>query len=153
MAAVGAARGALLLDAGGITALAAGDARARAVLVRARREGRQVAIPTVVLAEVVSGRPADAAADRVLKAVDLELELTGERARHAGALRSGAWTDRRGAPGRAKDERPPSVVDAVVVAEAIAAGGAVVLTSDPDELGLLLDAAGRSGAATRVVGV
>lgn len=113
-----------------------------------------MAIPTVVLAEVVSGRPADAPTDRVVKAVDLELELTGERAREAGALRASAWTERGGAPRRAKDARPPSVVDAIVVAEALAAGMAVILTSDGRELELLRDAADAGGARrVRVVGV
>ena len=112
-----------------------------------------MAIPTVVLAEVVSGRAADAPTDRVVKAVDLELELTGERARQAGVIRSRAWMELDGSPRRTKGARPPCVVDAIVVAEALAAGSAVILTSDREELELLRDAADPGGARrVRVVG-
>lgn len=137
-----ATRGVLLLDAGGISAIAAGEPAARAVLDRARREGRFVAIPAAVLVEVVSGRPMDAPVDRVIKAVGATIELTAARARAAGALRARALRSL----GAAGDDRPPSVVDATVMAEAVAAKVALILTSDPDDMERLRDAAGNAGA-------
>ena len=153
MAHVGAVRGVLLLDSGGISALGEANPTARAVLVRARRDGRQVATPSVVLAEIVTGSAADANINRVIKAVDEELELTSERARQAGALRARAWELRRTSPRRDKDSRAPSAVDAVVMAEAVAAGAAVILTSDPREMELLRDAAGLTPAEIQIVSV
>jgi predicted nucleic acid-binding protein len=90
------ARGALLLDSGAISAIAEGNLQARAALVRARREGRQIAIPAVVLAELSTGRPIDARTDRVIKDVDLEIPLNAARAREAGTLRARAIANRQG---------------------------------------------------------
>jgi hypothetical protein len=112
-----------------------------------------VAVPAVVLVEIITGRAADATINRVIKAVDEEIGLSPERARAAGALRGRAWELRRAARGRAKDDRPPSPVDAIVMAEAAAAGAAVILTSDPDEMALLRDAAGLTPAEVAIVAV
>lgn len=153
MAEVAVSRGALLLDSGGISAIADGNQVARAALTRARREGRQVAIPSAVLAEVVTDRPDHALIDRVIKSVDEELPLTPERGRQAGVLRSRAWDIRRDSPRRRKDDRPPSAVDAIVMAEAVAAGAAVILTSDPEDMELLREAAGLSRDQIEIIGV
>ncbi len=107
----------------------------------------------MVLAEIVTGRAADANINRVIKAVDEEIELTPERARQAGALRARAWDLRRASPKRDKDDRPPSAVDAVVMAEAVAAGAAVILTSDRGEMELFRDAAGLTPADVQIVSV
>jgi predicted nucleic acid-binding protein len=146
-------RGALLLDSGAISAIADGNPEARAVLVRARNEGRQVAIPAAVLAEVVTDRPDHALVDLVIKSVDEELPLSPERARQAGILRARAWRLRQASGHRRKDDRPPSAVDALVMAEAVAAGTAVILTSDPDDLELLRDGAGLSKDQVEIIGV
>lgn len=143
------ARGALLLDAGGVSAIAAGEPTARAVLARARREARLVAIPATVLVEVVSGRPTDAAIDRVIKAVDATIELTAVRARAAGVLRTRALR----VAGAASGDRAPSVVDATVMAEAVAAGVALILTSDPDDMERLRDAANVTAAQVVIIRV
>ena len=135
MAALTTARsGRVILDSGGVSALAEGDARARAVLVRARREGRLVIIPAPVLTEVHTGRPDHARIDRVINAVDMLIETTPERAKQAGVLRARAGV--------------LSVVDAIVVAEAVAALPAIIVTSDPDDIKALVDAA---QASDRVV--
>lgn len=153
MAEVTVRRGALLLDSGGISAIADGNPDARAVLIRARSEGRQVAIPAAVLAEVVTDRPDHALVDRVITSVDEALPLTPERARQAGILRARAWLLRQASGRRLKDDRPPSAVDALVMAEAVAAGTAVILTSDPDDMELLRDAAGLSRDQVEIIGV
>ena len=147
------ARGALILDAGGILALASGNLTARATLARARNEGRQVAIPAAVLAEVVSDRPDSALVDRVVKSVDEELSLSPQRARQAGILRAKAWSLRQASAARSKYLRPPSAVDAIVMAEAVAAGAAVLLTSDPDDMELLREAAGLTQNEVRIIAV
>jgi hypothetical protein len=132
---IGSRAGWVILDSGGIWALARGDRVARAILVSARREGRMIAIPAPVLVEVCTGRPDHARVDRVVNAVEAVLDTTAVRARQAGALR--ALTNVR------------DVVDAIVVAEAAASLPAVILTSDPSDIRELLEAAG----ATRRVAI
>jgi hypothetical protein len=106
-----------------------------------------------VLAEVVTDRPDHALVDLVIKSVDEELPLSPERARQAGILRTRAWRLRQASDHRRKDDRPPSAVDALVLAEAVAAGTAVILTSDPDDLELLRDGAGLSKDQVEIIGV
>lgn len=115
----------LILDAGGILALARGDGDARAALERARREGYVVVIPTPVLAQVHRGGPDRARVDRVVNAVDALLPTSEAVARWAGELQAAAGTS--------------DPVDAIVVAEALASVPALILTSDPGDLRRLLD--------------
>lgn len=122
----------MVLDARGVSAIASGSGIARAALERARRGGWIVVIPTPVLAEVHTGRPDHARIDRVVNAVDMLLDTTPERARQAGELRARSGV--------------LDVVDAIVVAEAVAARPAVIMTSDPDDVRALLEAA--EGAAS-----
>ena len=76
----------LILDAGGILALASGDGVARAALERARREGYVVVIPTPVLTQVHRGDRDRARVDRVVNAVDALLPTSAQIARRAGEL-------------------------------------------------------------------
>jgi hypothetical protein len=131
-------RGRVILDSGGVSALAHGNATARAVIVRARHEGRLVVIPAPVLTEVYTGRRDHAHIDRVVKSVDQMIETTPERAKEAGVLRARSGV--------------LDVVDAIVVAEAVAALPAVMLTSDPGDIKALVDAAGASARVT-IIGV
>lgn len=113
----------LILDAGAVIALSRSDARARAVLAAAVEAGADVSIPAVVVAETVRGVTADAPVNRVVKAVgevDLVTEAIG---RTAGRLLGEAGSS--------------ATVDAIVVATAIEASGAVILTGDPADLGAL----------------
>lgn len=113
----------LILDAGAVIALSRGDQRARAVLAAAREAGVQVSVPSVVVAETVRGVAAYAPVNRVLKAVG-EVDTADEAiGRTAGKLLG--------------DASSSATVDAVVVATAVEAGGAVVLTGDPDDLSAL----------------
>jgi hypothetical protein len=123
--------GRLVLDAGGVSAIADGDGVARAALDRARREGWLVVIPAPVLTEVHTGRRDHARVDRVVNAVDMLIATTPERARQAGELRSRSGV--------------LDVVDAIVVAEAVAFPPALVMISDPDDIRRLIEAAGASG--------
>ncbi len=110
----------LILDSGAVIALSRGDQRARAFIARAVELGARVEIPVVVVAETVRGGPRDAPVNRVLKAVDAVPDATEALGRAAGRLLGTAGSS--------------ATVDALVVAQAVAAGGAHVLTGDPDDL-------------------
>ena len=110
----------LVLDSGGVTALAGQRAR----LEELRRRGEWPAIVSaVVLTETLTGdHRRDFHENRLLRICDIRVvdELT---ARAAAALRA-----------TAKGSRTPSAIDAIVVATADAAGGGTILTSDPRDL-------------------
>lgn len=128
----------LILDAGGILALARGDGVARSVLDRARREGYVVVIPTPVLAQVHRGGRDRAGVDRVVKAVDALLPTSAEVARRAGELLARSGTS--------------DAVDAIVAAEALLASPSLILTSDAEDISRLIE--GEPGAADlRVIAI
>jgi predicted nucleic acid-binding protein len=78
-----------------------------------------VEIPVVVVAETVRGGPRDASVNRVLKAVGSVPEAHEVHGRTAGRLLGTA--------------RSAATVDALVVAHAVEAGGAHVLTGDRED--------------------
>jgi hypothetical protein len=91
--------------------------------------GWEPSIPTVVLAEMVTGRPTDAPVNRVVKR--LGTSGTSEAlARRAGHLRYGVQ--------RAASRRIPSGIDSIVAAHAAEVGSGVVFTTDPADLRRLL---------------
>ena len=110
----------LILDSGAVIALSRGEQRARAFLARAVELGAPVEVPAGVVAETVRGGPRDAPVNRVLKAVDAVPAATEALGRVAGDLLGKAASS--------------ATVDALVVAQAVAAGGAHVLTADVDDL-------------------
>ncbi len=110
----------LILDSGAVIALARGDARARAYLARALELEATVEIPVVVVAETIRGGPRDAPVHRVLKTVGSVPSAREEHGRTAGGL-LGAY-------------RSTATVDALVVAQAVEAGGAHILTGDRKDL-------------------
>jgi predicted nucleic acid-binding protein len=110
----------LILDSGAVIALARGDQRARAFLARALELGALVEVPVVVVAETARGGPRDAPVNRVLKAVGSVPGAHEGHGRTAGRLLGTA--------------RSSSTMDALVVAHAVEAGGAHILTGDRDDL-------------------
>lgn len=110
----------LILDSGAVIALARGDQRARAFLIRALELRVPVEIPVVVLAETVRGGPRDAPVHRVLKAVGSVPEAREAHGRTAGHLLGAA--------------RSSDTVDALVVAHAVEGRGGHILTGDRDDL-------------------
>jgi hypothetical protein len=128
----------MILDAGGILALARQEGLARAALDRALREGYVVVIPTPVLAQVHRGGRDRAHLDRILKAVDAFLPTSERVARRAGELLAKTGTS--------------DVVDAIMAAEAVASVPALILTSDPGDIERLLDGEPETGRIA-VVGV
>lgn len=92
-------------------------------------QGWTPVIPTVVLAEAITGRPADAPVNQVINrlgTVDTDPAL----ARHAGILRF--------AVERSGGRRIPGGIDAIVAAHAAAAGSGLVFTTDASDLRRLL---------------
>lgn len=113
----------LVLDSSGVSRLAKRDRQAAALLLALRRRGLWPAVvPTVVLAESLTGSPQrDTNVNRFLKACDVRSPVSERVARRAAELRTKA--------------RKGSAVDALVVA--IAEPGSTVLTSDGEDLGAL----------------
>lgn len=119
----------LVLDSGAVIALSRGDARARAFLQRARELMVPVEVPVVVLAETLRGGPRDAPVHRVLKAIGSVPATRESHGRTAGKLLGAAGST--------------STIDALVVAQAVEAGGAAILTGDREDIERL--AAGHPG--------
>lgn len=115
----------LILDSGAVIALARGEPRVRAFVARALELAAFVEIPVVVVAETVRGGPRDAPVHRVLKSVGAIPEAREVHGHIAGRLLGAA--------------RSAHTVDALVVAQAVEAGGAHILTGDPSDLGRLAD--------------
>jgi predicted nucleic acid-binding protein len=126
----------LILDSGGVSALASDRAR----LLELRRRGHLPAqLPTVVLTEVLTGDPRrDFAANRLLRLCQVR-DVTEPMAREAARLRTAT-----------RRASKISATDAVVVAFASASIDPVVLTSDVRDLSALAEHA--VGSVT-VVGV
>jgi len=120
-----------VLDSGGLTGLVGGSQRAREWLRWVVEHDGTIQVPTPILVESTTGDGArDAEVNRVLgilERVAAVLQAPDEiTARRAGRLRFLAGSD--------------DGIDALVAAAAVADGSpAVVLTSDPDDLGRLLE--------------
>jgi predicted nucleic acid-binding protein len=110
----------LILDSGAVIALARGERKAKAFLARALELMAPVEIPVVVVAETIRGGPRDAPLNRVLKAVGSVPDAREIHGRIAGHLLGAA--------------RSAATIDALVVAQAVAGGGAQILTGDREDL-------------------
>ena len=98
-------------------ALAAGRPRARQFVERALREHTLLVIPAVVIAETTRGSARDALVNRVVIAVQDIAPATESVAREAGRLLAAANVGN-------------ATVDALIVAEAVLHGPALILTGD-----------------------
>lgn len=127
--------GTLVLDSEGLSKLATGDSRARAHLEIAIARRARVVASAMTLTEVLRGVPRDAAVHRVLSRITV-VPVSPRLGRHAGELLGVT-----GLPGNR------CAVDAVVAATALERERPVVLlTSDPDDLGRLVEEPGRPKA-------
>jgi predicted nucleic acid-binding protein len=119
---------ALVLDTGAVLAIAAARLRperakrAFAALDVARHRRIDVLIPTPVLAECYRGGGTDAAIDHVVARIGQSTPPTLPEARLAGGLLARHQLD------------SCHLVDALVVACAVAAGGGLVATGDPYDI-------------------
>jgi predicted nucleic acid-binding protein len=120
--------GTLVLDSEGLSKLAAGDARAHAYLDSARARSARVAVSAITLTEVLRGGPRDSAVHRVLARITV-VPVILEIARRAGEL--------LGVTGLSGHR---CAIDAVVAATALdLVRPVVLLTSDPDDLNVLVE--------------
>jgi predicted nucleic acid-binding protein len=132
--------GTLVLDAEGLSKLAAGDARTRGYLDSARNRGARVAVSAITLTEALRGGPRDAAVHRVLSRITV-ITVTEAIARRAGEL--------LGTTGLSGHR---CAIDAVVAATALdTERPAILLTSDPDDLNKLVEEPERPKAQRIVV--
>jgi predicted nucleic acid-binding protein len=117
----------LLLDSEAMSALAHGPShrrdRVRALVAEMRKRGRDIAVVAAVLAEVVRGRRADAAVFAGLRRERVVVHPVDARV----GVRAGQLLGRLGAGSEL-------AVDAFVVAVGDLAGGAIIATSDMDDL-------------------
>jgi predicted nucleic acid-binding protein len=116
----------VVLGSQGLWAVARNDSDdARAVLAASSEAGVPVLVSAAVLAETLLGDERDARANQVLKKLQI-VPLTDSIARSAARLKRLA-----GMTGVA------ATIDAIVVATSAAAGGGVILTSDPYDIRVL----------------
>lgn len=135
-----AAGGALVLDSEGLSKLAVGDARTRAYFDTARARRAQVATSAITLTETLRGGPRDANVRRVLSRITV-VPVTAQIARRAGEL--------LGATGLSGHR---CAIDAVVAATALGLERPIVLlTSDPDDMNMLVEEPDRPKAERIVV--
>jgi predicted nucleic acid-binding protein len=109
----------LALDSGAIIA-AEKDRRIEAVIRKWLREGARLLVPAPAIAESIRGRPQDAAANRLVKAINNVANTTEAIARDAGA--------------RLASSNSAQTIDALVVATAHAYFATDILTTDPDDI-------------------
>lgn len=86
-------------------------------------------IPTVVLAEAITGRPSDARANQTINRLGTA-DTDAATARQAGAMRASVL--------RGGGRQVPGGIDAIVAAHAALAGRGIVFTTDPGDLRRLL---------------
>jgi predicted nucleic acid-binding protein len=130
----------IVLDTGGVEALAPIDERRRARLRVLRQQTDDIVLPAAVLAEsVLTGHPGhDFHVQRLLELVNIT-EIDAYAGHTAGALRRAAMS--------AGHEPPPTGVDAIVAAAADIAAthdDVTIVTSDRDDLELLSSLATRA---------
>jgi predicted nucleic acid-binding protein len=113
----------------GVIDQAATNGEFRWVLRELLENGWSPVIPTVVLAEAITGRPDDAPANQVIRRLET-VDTTQATARRAGHLRFSVLRTGVG--------RIPSGIDAIVAAHAVDVGRAVVFTTDTTDLRRLL---------------
>lgn len=111
----------LLLDSGALTAVGK-DRKVESIIRRWREEDAQFVLATPSLAEAIRGGPRDAAANRLIKAIDRVVATTETIARRAGTLLGDLQSDR--------------TLDAIIAATAQASRATDILTSDPDDMQL-----------------
>lgn len=124
----------LLLDSEAISAIAHGPDhrrdRVRALVTEMRSRELPIATVAAVLAEVVRGRPSDAAVFAGLRRHRVEVHAVDTRV----GVRAGQLLGTIGAGSE-------MAVDAFLIADADLRGGAIVATCDPDDLGRLASVA------------
>jgi predicted nucleic acid-binding protein len=111
----------LILDTGALLAAHKRSSRLWSLLDEAARAGAEVLVPAASVAECIRGGFRDAVINRLLNGRATRVTIHDEdRARVAGKLLARTGTN--------------NTIDAFVVAEAVRQGGAIIATSDPDDI-------------------
>ena len=118
----------VVLDSAALSAVARRDRAAHPVLQAILTADHRVVVPAVVLAEVMTGKPTDAAVWHVVNRMVVQ-DVTASIAARAGALRE------RAAGQRVK--KRDLTVDALVAATAEALAPSTIVTADAGDLLLL----------------
>ena len=121
----------LVLDTGALIALQRDDTRAYQHLLTAAQRGFLIVVPTLVVLEALEGAKAPATVERIVKKIDAEIPLLPAVTRQVPGLKRSSGVD--------------STTDVVVVLEALAVPGSMILTSDPVDIHRILEAAGVHG--------
>lgn len=121
----------LVLDTGALIALERNDPHAWEHLLVAAQRGYLVVVPILVVMEAQRGARSHQRLNQILKRIDQQLPLAPEVGRQVAGLRQRSGID--------------SDTDVVVVLEALAVPGSRILTSDPDDMFSVIEAAGASG--------
>lgn len=129
----------LVLDSGGLTAVAMNEPYARAALKHSARHGVPIVVPSVVVAESTRGDASDARINAVVRRA-VVAPATEAEARIAARLKTAAAMS-----------GVAHTIDALVVATAAAAGGGAILTSDRDDIDALAEPL--PGRAVRAIGI
>ncbi|MDR1237509.1 MAG: PIN domain-containing protein [Propionibacteriaceae bacterium] len=129
----------VVLDSEALSGLVRNRRRFFSDMKAAARADSPVVVPAVVLAEVMNGRPSDAAVWNFLRSANT-CDITDMIAARAGALRERAESVRK--------KKRDLTVDAIVAAIAESLAPAVIITADVDDMTLLTQ-----GSEVRVVGV
>jgi len=109
----------LLLDSGALIAVGK-DRKVESIIRRWREEDAQFVLATPSLAEAIRGGPRDAAANRLISAIDRVVATTETIAR-----RAGMWLG---------DLQSDQTLDAIIAATAHASRATDILTSDPYDM-------------------
>jgi len=120
----------VILDSEAVSALAKQRKGMAERLAAAQQADHRVLMPTVVLTEVATGAPTDAAIWHVMGRIPT-LDLPQGVAMRAGALRARAERVRR--------KKRDLTLDAIVAATAVELAPSVVITADKSDLELLVD--------------
>jgi len=121
----------LVLDTGALIGLERDDERAFEHIRMAAARGFLVVVPTSVVMEAIAAARSMARINQILRKIDLELPLGPPISRSVHALRKRAGTG--------------SDADAIVVLEALAVPGSVILTDDRRDIDALLAATPAKG--------
>jgi predicted nucleic acid-binding protein len=129
----------IILDSQALASIAQLGRRGQQTLAAIRVLDRIPVVPAVVLTEVITGKPSDAAFHNALKGMEI-CPITEGIAIRAGALRERAEAVRR--------KKRDLTVDAIVVATAQEYTPAVIITADVEDMTMLA-----AGSAIKVAAV
>jgi len=124
----------VVLDAEALSSIAAGrNTKVMALIQGTWDIDARVLFPTIILSEIITGKPSDASVWRIANKVT-SVDLTVRIAVQAGRLRARA--------GNVRKKKKDLTVDAIVASTAILWAPSLLITGDADDLCLLTEGSG-----------